>query len=49
MRTQPEKTIENSPELKAKSQAAIDAITHKVAVAFALLIVVFFFFKMLVP
>ncbi len=49
MRTEPEKTVDNSPALKAKSQAKIDAIMHKVAIAFTLAVVAFFFFKMLLP
>jgi hypothetical protein len=49
MRTLPDKTIDNTPELKAKSQAKIDRLTHKAALGFVLFIVLFFFFKMLLP
>jgi hypothetical protein len=49
MRIEPEKTVDNTPELKAKSQAKIDRWTHKAALGFVLFIVLFFFFKMLLP
>ena len=49
MRTEPEKNIANSRELVAKNKQMIDAITRKVAILFVLAILVFFFFKMLLP
>ena len=49
MRIYPEKNIDNDASLREEKQKAIDIITHKVAVYFTLAIVVFFFFKMLVP
>jgi hypothetical protein len=49
MRTEPENNSNNTTELKAGSQAKMDAITRKVAILFVLAIVVFFFFKMLLP
>ena len=45
----PDKTVHNSPELKVKQQAKMDAFTRKAAIAFVLLTILFFFFKMLLP
>jgi hypothetical protein len=36
-------------ETKAEMQKRIDAVTRKVAVAFVLMIIVFFYLKMLIP
>ena len=49
MRIYPQKNIKNDPSLREKKQKSKDAITHKVAVYFVLAIVLFFFFKMLIP
>ena len=49
MRTEPETNRTNSAELVAKNKQMMDAITRKVAILFVLAIVVFFFFKMLLP
>jgi hypothetical protein len=45
----PEKNSVNDPLIKQKEQEKLDAVTHKVAIYFTLLIIVFFFFKMLLP
>ncbi len=49
MRTEPKKNITNSTELVAKNKQMMEGITRKVAILFVLAIVVFFFFKMLLP
>lgn len=49
MRTEPEKINFNSAELITKNKQLKDAITRKVAIFFVLAIIVFFFFKMLLP
>lgn len=45
----PDKTIDNTPELKAKQQAKMDAFTRKAAIVFVFVTILFFFFKMLLP
>ena len=47
MRTDP--SIKYAKQTKAEIQKRIDAVTRKVAVAFVLVIIVFFYLKMLIP
>jgi len=47
MRIDPSK--EYSVETKAEMQQKIDAVTKKVAIAFVIAILVFFYYKMLAP
>ncbi len=47
MRTDP--SIKYVKETKAEMQQRIDAVTRKVAIAFVIIILVFFYFKMLAP
>jgi len=49
MRIVPEVNSKNSPKISAEKKEALDKITRKVAIYFTLAIVVFFFFKMLIP
>jgi hypothetical protein len=49
MRILPDKTIKNSTELLAKNKAKTERITHKAALVFVFLIVLFLFLKMLLP
>lgn len=49
MRTEPVKTIDNSPELLAKKNKKVNSVTRKVAIVFVLLVIIFLFFKMLLP
>jgi len=47
MRTDP--SIKYAKETKAEMQKRIDAVTRKVAIAFVLIIIVFFYLKMILP
>ena len=42
-------SIKYDKQTKAEIQKRIDAVTRKVAVAFVLVIIVFFYLKMLIP
>ena len=47
MRTDP--SIKYEKETKDQMQKRIDAVTRKVAIGFVLVIIVFFYLKMLIP
>jgi hypothetical protein len=49
MRVYPELNNKTNSMLPQEKQKMKDAVTHKVAVYFVLAIIIFFFFKMLLP